>query len=59
MNTANTAACAGLTGANVGDIYVSIYRPKINSTDTATFLSFIHLRAALALQNMSEATVPQ
>jgi hypothetical protein len=47
--TANTAACAGVGGANVGDIYVSIYRPKIDPTDTATFLSFIHLRAALDL----------
>ena len=57
--TANTAACAGVGGSDVGDVYVSIYRPKITPTDTATFLSFIRLRAALALQNTSEATIPQ
>jgi hypothetical protein len=59
ITTANTAACAGVGGSNVGDTYVSIYRPKINPSDTATFLSFIRLRSALALQNTSEATIHQ
>ena len=55
-NTANTSACAGVGGSAIGEVYVSVYRPKINATDTATFLSFIHERGALALQNTSEAS---
>jgi hypothetical protein len=52
-------ACAGVGGAAVGDIHVSIYRPHILSTDTPTFLSVVFLRAAFTLENGSEITNPQ
>lgn len=58
-NTASTAQCAGVGGTGVSDTHVSIFRPHILSTDTPTFLSIMHLRAALTLQNTSEATVHQ
>jgi hypothetical protein len=57
--TAASSGCSGVSGATVGDVYLSIYRPKINSTDTNSFLSFIRLRAALDLQNTSETTAKQ
>ena len=57
--TAATAQCAGIGGTGVGDTHVSIYRPHIVSADTPTFLSMMHLRAALTLQNTSEATIHQ
>jgi hypothetical protein len=59
QNTAASSGCSGVSGTGIGDLYVSIYRPKINSTDTNTFLSFIRLRAALDLQNTSETTASQ
>jgi hypothetical protein len=57
--TAASSGCSGVPGATVGDLSVSIYRPKISGADTNTFLSFIRLRAALDLQNTSEATASQ
>jgi hypothetical protein len=58
-NTAASSGCSSVSGTSVGDLYVSIYRPKILGTDTNTFLSFIRLRAALDLQNTSETTASQ
>ena len=58
-NTASTAACAGIGGTSPSDTHVSIFRPHINVSDTPTFLSMMHLRAAITLQNTSEATVHQ
>jgi hypothetical protein len=55
--TAASAACAGV--ASVGDHHVSIYRPKIKRTDTETYLSVLHLRAANTAENTSESTVHQ
>ncbi len=67
--TAATTACASIegaapggaavAGAAPGDVEVSIFRPKIASTDTATFLSWVYLRSAFTLENTSEATVHQ
>lgn len=58
--TASTAAqCAGVGGTAVGDANVSLFRPKIASTDTNTYLSFAFLRAAFTLENISETTVHQ
>jgi hypothetical protein len=54
-----TGTGAGLDGTATGAIHVSIFRPKIAGTDPPTFLSFVFLRAALTLENASEATVPQ
>jgi hypothetical protein len=52
----NTAApgCTGVGGAAVGDNHVSIYRPHINPTDTATYLAIVFTRAEFTLQNFSE-----
>lgn len=58
--TAETAAqCAGVGGTTVGDAMVSVFRPKIASTDTATFLSFVFLRAAFTVENTNESTIHQ
>jgi hypothetical protein len=54
-----TGTGAGVDGTATGAIHVSIFRPKIAITDSPTFLSFVFLRAALTLENASEATVPQ
>jgi hypothetical protein len=57
--TASTARCSGLAGTTPGDTQVSIFRPKIASTDLPTFLSFVFLRAAVTQENMSESIVHQ
>lgn len=57
--TAATTACASVAGAAPGDVEVSIFRPKIASSDTATFLSWVYLRSAFTLENTSESTVHQ
>jgi hypothetical protein len=57
--TAATPQCAGVDGTATGAIHVSIFRPKIASTDSPTFLSFVFLRDALTLENASEVTVHQ
>lgn len=57
--TASTSECSGVAGAAPGDTHVSIFRPKIASTDPPTFLSFVFLRAALTQENTSESTVHQ
>ncbi|MGC2521627.1 MAG: hypothetical protein WA417_03185, partial [Stellaceae bacterium] len=44
---------------SVGDAMVSVFRPKIASTDTNTFLSFNFLRAAFTVENTSETARPQ
>lgn len=56
---ATTPQCAGVGGGVLGDAGVSVFRPKIKSTDTNTFLSFVFLRAAFTIENTSEATVHQ
>jgi hypothetical protein len=57
--TASTAQCSGLAGTTLGDTQVSIFRPKIASTDLPTFLSFVFLRAAITQENTSESIVHQ
>ena len=58
--TASTAAqCAGVGGTTVGDAMVSVFRPKIASTDTTTYLSFAFLRAAFTVENTSKSTIHQ
>ena len=57
--TSSTAQCSGVGGTGVGSTNVSMYRPKIKSTDTNTFLSLIQTRAAIAFQNSSETTIKQ
>lgn len=54
-----TAQCDGAYGSTVGETEVSVFRPKIKSTDTNTYLSFVFLRAAETLENRSELTVHQ
>jgi hypothetical protein len=54
-----TAQCQGVYGSAVDDTEVSIFRPKILSTDTNTSLSFVFLRAAFSWENASESTVKQ
>lgn len=54
-----TAQCNGAYGSTVGETEVSVFRPKIKSTDTKTYLSFVFLRAAETLENLSELTVHQ
>lgn len=56
---ATTAQCAGTGGGLPGDAEVSVFRPKIKTTDTNTFLSFVFLRAAFSLENTSEMTAHQ
>lgn len=53
-----TSQCAS-ANTEVGDFVTAVYRPKLASTNTNTFLSFIYSRAAMTFQNMSEATRPQ
>ncbi len=54
-----SVGCTGVGGTGTGDTHVSIYRPKLGATDPSpTFLSFMHLRAALTFQNTS-AGIPQ
>jgi hypothetical protein len=57
--TSSTAKCSGVGGTGKGSTNVSMFRPKIKSTDTNTFLSLIQTRAAIAFQNTSESTVKQ
>ncbi|HVZ50919.1 MAG TPA: hypothetical protein VG986_03060 [Pseudolabrys sp.] len=57
--TSSTTQCSGVGGTGVGSTNVSIYRPKINSSDTNTFLSLIQTRAAIDFQNSSESTIKQ
>ncbi len=57
--TSSTAACAGIGGTGKNDTHVSIFRPHIGAKDTDTFLSMMHLRAAITFDNTSESTVHQ
>ena len=57
--TASTTQCSGVGGTGTGDTHVSIFRPKILSTDPPTFLSVIFLRAAGTHENSNESTVHQ
>jgi hypothetical protein len=57
--TAATTKCSGVSGAAPGDTHVSVFRPKIASTEGPTFLSFVFLRGAVTQENTSEATVHQ
>jgi hypothetical protein len=54
-----TAQCQGALGSAPGDTQVSVFRPKIKSTDSATFLSFVFLRAAETWEDTSKATAHQ
>jgi hypothetical protein len=50
VNTGATPACAGVGGAGVNDVHVSVYRPHILPTDTKhSFLSVVFLHAAFTL----------
>lgn len=57
--TGSTTQCQGFFGGNVGDAQVSIYRPKIATTDTATFFSLVFVRSAITFENENETTVHQ
>jgi hypothetical protein len=57
--TASTPACAGVLGTSVGSAHPSTYRPKINSTDTASYVSLMGVEGGLTLENASELTVHQ
>lgn len=57
--TASTSACVGVLGTSVGSPHPSTYRPKIASTDTITYVSFMGIEAGLTLGNASESTVHQ
>jgi len=57
--TASTPQCSGAEGTVPGTILVSIFRPKILSTDTPTFLSAVGPRGAVDFKNTNESTVPQ
>ena len=59
VTASTTAQCAGVGGTTVTDAMVSVYRPKIASTDTPTYLSFSFLRATFTVENTSETTVHQ
>ncbi len=59
--TASTSQCAaaGIGGVAVGSQHVSVFRPKILSTDTPTFIALIYPTAALTFENTSETTIHQ
>ena len=57
--TASTPQCSGVGGTAPGSTHISIFRPKIASTDLPTYLSFLLTRAAFTHQNTSESTVHQ
>jgi len=57
--TSSIAQCAPVGATSPTDTHVSIYRPKIKSTDTATCLSIVFTRAAVTSCNLNETTVPQ
>ena len=59
VTSSTTAQCAGVGGTVPGDAQVSVFRPKIASTDPNTFLSFVFFRSAFTLENTSEAMVHQ
>ncbi len=59
VTASTTAQCAGIGATTVGDAMVSVFRPKIASTDTKTYLSFVFLRAAFTVENTSESTIHQ
>ncbi len=54
-----TAQCAGVGGTVPGDVSVSVFRPKIKTTDPNTFLSFVFVRGAFTLENITEAKARQ
>jgi hypothetical protein len=54
-----SAACSTVGGTGKGDTHVSIFRPHITAGDTPTFLSMVHLRAAITFENKNETTNPQ
>ena len=54
-----SAQCAGVGGAAVSDAEVSVFRPKILSKDSNTYLAFVFLRAAITLENLSELSARQ
>jgi hypothetical protein len=60
-NTGATPTCAamGVGGTGVGDNHVSVYRPHILSTDTATYLAILFTRTEFTLKNNIEASNPQ
>jgi hypothetical protein len=57
--TASTIQCQGHGGTGVSDTHVTIYRPKILTTDTATYIDFVFLRTAVTFENSNETTVHQ
>ena len=59
MTVTSSTGCSGIGRTGAGSTNVSMYRPKIKSTDTNTFVSLIQTRAAIAFQNSSETTIKQ
>jgi hypothetical protein len=59
--TASTSQCAaaGIGGVAIGAEHISVFRPKILSTDTPTFISIIDQLAAVSFENTSETTIHQ
>jgi hypothetical protein len=54
MENTGSSGCGGVGGAALGDTHVSVYRPHVNPTDTATYLAIVFTRAEFTLKNNSE-----
>lgn len=54
-----STGCTGVGGTGAGDVHVSVYRPKIKSTDTSSFLSLMGTVSAITFKNSSESTAHQ
>lgn len=56
--TKSTSQCAtaGVGGVAVGSEHVTVFRPKIRSTDTPTFISILQPLSAATFENTSETT---
>ncbi|MGH7060822.1 MAG: hypothetical protein ACREFH_10570 [Stellaceae bacterium] len=59
--TRSTSQCttAGIGGVSAGAVHASVFRPKIRSSDTSTFISILATLSALTFENTSETTVHQ
>lgn len=59
--TKSTSQCAtaGIGGVSAGAVHASVFRPKIRSVDTSTFISILTPLSAATFENTSEAKVHQ
>jgi hypothetical protein len=53
--TAATPGCVNVGGTVPGNVHPTIYRPKILSTDTISYFSFISFESAITLGNTTES----